>query len=87
MAHLEQSDLVYLSPFYVRSMYGRKPAEDLNLINAQKMILFLNHIDLIEDKYVPDEYVSKMQENVEKARLEGKIVNVVEFLELKIIIL
>jgi len=87
MAHLEQSDLVYTSPFLVRLQYGRKPAEDLNMICAQKMILFLNHIDIIEDKYVPDEYISKIYENVDAARQEGKIENVIEFLEIMIVIL
>lgn len=78
MDHLEQSDLCYTSPFLFRLSSGRGPVQNSYNLLAQKMVAFLNHIDITEEKYVNEIYISEIEERVQKAELDGHIENQIE---------
>jgi len=42
------------------------------------MIRFLNHLDISEEKYVLDNYMKQIDDNIEAAELEGKLENLID---------
>ena len=77
MSHIEQLDLVYTAPFLSMILMGNFPPQKLYILHAQKMIKFLNHIDISEEKYVPDEYIEKIDKNIEEAESDGNLETII----------
>jgi len=78
---------VYTLPFLITLLYGRSPNTNLYIMNAKKMVLFLNHLDITEDKYITQDEETALNEDVEEAVLDGNLVDMIELNTIKFVVL
>eukprot|EP00351_Strombidinopsis_sp_SopsisLIS2011_P003282 CAMPEP_0116883642 /NCGR_PEP_ID=MMETSP0463-20121206/16192_1 /TAXON_ID=181622 /ORGANISM="Strombidinopsis sp, Strain SopsisLIS2011" /LENGTH=58 /DNA_ID=CAMNT_0004538667 /DNA_START=1235 /DNA_END=1409 /DNA_ORIENTATION=- len=55
-------------------------------MNAKKMVLFLNHLDITEDKYITQDEETALNEDVEEAVLDGNLVDMIELNTIKFVV-
>lgn len=48
------------------------------VLHAQKMVKFMNHIDISEEKYVLDDYIEQIDANIAKAEADGNLEILIE---------